>query len=59
MVVCRSSEPDGGRLLLDAVRSVYSVIELSNPEWDLLLRLAHRTRLLGRLREQLAAEGRP
>jgi hypothetical protein len=57
MIVRRSSEPDGGRLLLDAVRSVQSAVDLNDPEWDLLLPLAHRNRLLGRLGEQLAAEG--
>jgi len=49
-------EGDGGKLLLDAARSVHSLIDLSNPEWDLLLRLAVRNRLLGRIAAQLDAE---
>ena len=57
MIERRRLERDGGTLLLDAVRSVHSLVDLSSSEWDLLLRLAHRNRLLGRLAERLEADG--
>lgn len=57
MIVRGSPGREGGRLLFDAVRSVRSLPGLTNPDWDLLLRLAHRNRLLGRLQAQLYAEG--
>ncbi len=50
-------EMDGGTLLLASIRRPESLAALTTGQWDLLLRLSRRNRLLGRLTETVSDIG--
>lgn len=57
MVEARARSLGDGALLLDALRSPDELSGLSPAQWDLLVRLARRARLLGRLEDELSSSG--